>query len=82
MLRGSSAALAFLFCLDAAAAEVKLGMAGPITGANAGFGAQLKNGVEQAVADINRAGGILGETIIVFVGGRSVRPETRRLCCQ
>jgi branched-chain amino acid transport system substrate-binding protein len=52
----------------AAAADINLGVAGPITGANAAFGAQLKNGVEQAVDDLNRAGGILGQQIAVFVG--------------
>ena len=34
---------------DNASAQVKLGVAGPITGGSAAFGAQLKNGVEQAV---------------------------------
>ena len=42
--------------------------AGPITGPNAAFGAQLKNGAEQAVADINAAGGILGQKITARVG--------------
>ncbi|CAH1665767.1 branched-chain amino acid ABC transporter substrate-binding protein [Chelatococcus asaccharovorans] len=51
-----------------ALADVKMGVAGPITGANAAFGAQLKNGAEQAVADINKAGGILGEKIVLSVG--------------
>ena len=32
------------------------------------FGAQLKNGVEQAVEDINAASGILGQKIQVFMG--------------
>lgn len=49
-------------------ADVKLGVAGPITGPNAAFGAQLKNGTEQAVEDINAAGGILGQKIIMTVG--------------
>ena len=40
-----------------ASAQIKLGVAGPITGGSAAFGAQLKNGVEQAAADINKAGG-------------------------
>lgn len=52
----------------AAQAQVKLGVAGPITGPNAAFGAQLTNGVEQAVEDINAAGGILGQKIQVFKG--------------
>lgn len=46
-----------------AQAQIKLGIAGPITGPNAAFGAQIKNGVEQAVEDINAAGGILGQKI-------------------
>ena len=45
----------------AASAQVKLGMAGPISGPSAATGAQMKNGVDQAVADINAAGGILGQ---------------------
>jgi branched-chain amino acid transport system substrate-binding protein len=52
----------------AAQAQIKLGVAGPITGPNAAFGAQLVNGVEQAVADINAAGGINGQKIEVLKG--------------
>ena len=48
---------------QAAAADVKFGIGGPLTGGSAAFGAQLKNGVEQAVADINAAGGILGQKL-------------------
>ena len=51
-----------------AQAQIKLGVAGPITGPNAAFGAQLKNGTEQAVEDINAAGGILGQKITALVG--------------
>ena len=36
-------------------AQVRLGIAGPVTGAAAAFGSQLKNGAEQAVEDINAA---------------------------
>ena len=45
-----------------------MGMTGPFTGPNAAFGAQIKNGVEQAVADINAAGGILGKKISLTYG--------------
>ena len=51
-----------------ATAQIKVGVAGPITGGSAAFGLQLKNGVEQAVADINAAGGINGQKIQLFVG--------------
>ena len=49
-------------------AQVKLGMAGPITGPSAATGAQMKNGVEQAIEDINAAGGILGQKIELKIG--------------
>lgn len=48
--------------------QVSIGVAGPITGPGAAFGAQLKRGVEQAVADVNAAGGINGETLELSVG--------------
>ncbi|MFO1148523.1 MAG: branched-chain amino acid ABC transporter substrate-binding protein [Alsobacter sp.] len=51
-----------------AQAQIKLGVAGPITGPNAAFGAQLKNGAEQAVEDINAKGGVLGQKIELLVG--------------
>jgi branched-chain amino acid transport system substrate-binding protein len=51
-----------------AAAQIKMGVAGPITGPNAAFGAQLKNGTEQGVADVNAAGGILGQKITLSYG--------------
>jgi branched-chain amino acid transport system substrate-binding protein len=59
------AAIAFA---GTAQADIKFGMTGPLTGPNAAFGAQLKNGVEQAVEDINAAGGILGQKIVLTYG--------------
>src|SRR5215475_6456228 len=59
---------AAMFAASAQAADLKIGMTGPITGPNAAFGAQLKNGTEQAVEDINAAGGILGQKIVVTYG--------------
>jgi branched-chain amino acid transport system substrate-binding protein len=52
----------------AAQAQIKIGVAGPVTGPNAAFGAQLKNGVEQAVEDINAAGGVNGQKLQIVVG--------------
>jgi branched-chain amino acid transport system substrate-binding protein len=59
------AAIAFA---GTAQAQVKMGVAGPLTGPNAAFGAQLKNGTDQAVEDINAAGGIMGQKITVSYG--------------
>jgi len=61
-------ASAALLTAGSAQAQVKFGVAGPITGANAAFGAQLTNGVQMAVDDINAAGGILGQKIEVEQG--------------
>jgi branched-chain amino acid transport system substrate-binding protein len=60
-----AAGLAFA---SGANAQIKVGVAGPITGANAAFGAQLTQGVTQAAEDINKAGGILGQKIEVELG--------------
>ncbi|MDB5572255.1 MAG: branched chain amino acid transporter substrate-binding protein [Hyphomicrobiales bacterium] len=60
---------------QAAHAQVKVGVAGPITGSSAAFGAQLKNGAEQAVEDINASGGILGQKIALSIGDDASRPE-------
>ena len=59
------AAIAFA---SGAQAQIKMGVAGPLTGPNAAFGAQLKNGTDQAVEDINAAGGIMGQKITVAYG--------------
>lgn len=65
----SGIALGAVLALSGVAnAQIKLGVGGPITGPNAAFGAQLKNGTEQAVEDINAAGGVLGQKIVVSVG--------------
>ena len=49
-------------------ADILVGVAGPLTGPNAAFGAQLQKGAEQAAADINAAGGINGEQIKLEFG--------------
>ena len=60
--------VAALVLAGAAQAQIKIGVAGPITGANASFGAQLTEGVAQAAADIDAKGGILGQQITVEQG--------------
>ncbi|MGB8039212.1 MAG: branched-chain amino acid ABC transporter substrate-binding protein [Pseudolabrys sp.] len=58
-----------------AGAQVKFGVGGPITGPSAATGAQMKNGVDQAAIDINAAGGILGQKIIVSYGDDASDPK-------
>jgi branched-chain amino acid transport system substrate-binding protein len=65
----SGVAVAALLAFSGAAnAQLKIGVVGPLTGPNAAFGAQLKNGAEQAAADINAKGGINGQKIELLFG--------------
>lgn len=57
-----------LLVASSAMADILVGVAGPLTGPNAAFGAQLQKGAEQAAADINAAGGINGEKIVLTYG--------------
>jgi branched-chain amino acid transport system substrate-binding protein len=67
--------LALAGCSKDQSNTIKFGIGGPITGPDAAFGAQLKNGTEQAVADINEAGGILGKKITLTSGDDVADPK-------
>jgi branched-chain amino acid transport system substrate-binding protein len=62
----------------AASAQIKVGVAGPLSGANAAFGAQLRNGVSQAVEDINAAGGIIDKKLSLSIGDDAADPKQGR----
>jgi len=68
ILMSGLALTAMLAVSSVAYAEILIGVAGPLTGPNAAFGAQLQKGAEQAAADINAAGGINGEQIKLTFG--------------
>jgi branched-chain amino acid transport system substrate-binding protein len=72
---GGLAALATLAAAATAEAEIKIAIAGPMTGSAAAFGQQFKNGAEQAAADINAAGGINGEPIKLEYGDDASDPK-------
>jgi len=73
----SGIALGFAAALSAstALADITIGMAGPITGQYAAFGEQLVKGAEQAVADINAAGGVNGEQLKLETGDDACDPK-------
>ncbi|MCC0029683.1 MAG: branched-chain amino acid ABC transporter substrate-binding protein [Brucellaceae bacterium] len=56
-------------------AEIVIATAGPMTGQYASFGEQMKTGAEQAVADINAAGGINGEMLKLEIGDDACDPK-------
>lgn len=58
-----------------AKAEIAIATAGPMTGQYASFGQQMKAGAEQAVADINAAGGVLGQKLNLAIGDDACDPK-------
>lgn len=69
------ASLALALGSTAATAQVQIGVAGPMTGALAVYGQQLKNGAEAAVADINARGGVNGQQLKLLVGDDQADPK-------
>ena len=49
-------------------AEIRIATAGPMTGQYAAFGEQMRAGAEMAVEEINAAGGVLGEQLVLEIG--------------
>src|SRR6187549_2753072 len=58
--------------------DIAIGVAGPMTGGEATFGKQMKDGAELAVADINAAGGVLGKKLKLEVGDDACDPKQAR----
>ncbi len=59
----------------AAHAEIVIATAGPMTGPYAAFGEQMRRGAEMAVKDINAAGGVLGEQLVLRIGDDACDPR-------
>ncbi len=73
----SGIAISFAAALGAstALADMIVGMAGPMSGQLAAYGEQLKQGATKAVADINAAGGINGEKLVLEMGDDACDPK-------
>ena len=56
-------------------ADVKIGVAGPMTGASAAFGEQYMRGAQAAADAINAKGGINGEQIVLVSGDDACEPK-------
>jgi branched-chain amino acid transport system substrate-binding protein len=73
----SGIALSFAAALSAssALADITIATVGPITGSLAALGEQYKRGAEMAVADINAAGGVNGEKLVLEIGDDACDPK-------
>lgn len=72
--------LAFQFvlislCFGPVRAELLIGIGGPMTGSRAWSGLQFQRGAELAVANINAAGGVLGQQLKLIVGDDANDPR-------
>jgi branched-chain amino acid transport system substrate-binding protein len=76
-LLGAAATLAIALTTAAtpARAQIHIATAGPMTGEYAAFGEQMKSGAEQAVADLNKAGGVLGQQLVLDIGDDACDPK-------
>jgi branched-chain amino acid transport system substrate-binding protein len=73
LLLGASALV--LLGGTAARADITIAVAGPMTGQYAVFGEQMKRGADLAVKDINAAGGINGEKLVLEAGDDACDPK-------
>lgn len=58
-----------------ARADIRIAVAGPMTGERAWFGEQMQRGAELAVADVNAAGGVLGQRVQLISADDACDPE-------
>src|SRR4051794_37214017 len=62
----------------ALAQDITVAVAGPMSGGESAFGRQMKNGAEQAVGDLNAAGGVLGRKLALNVQDDACDPKQAR----
>jgi len=65
------------FGRPALADDIVVAAAGPMTAGQATFGRQMRDGAQQAVADINAAGGVLGRKLRLEIGDDAAIPSRR-----
>ncbi len=64
-MTGRRLGLSVLLLAAPALADIKIGVYGPFTGGSAGMGVSMRNGADMAAEEINKAGGILGQKVVL-----------------
>src|SRR3981189_2376065 len=77
-LIGLALGASFALSTAALAQDITIAVAGPMTGGESAFGRQMKNGAEQAVADLNAGGGVLGKKLALEVDDDACDPKQAR----
>ncbi|MDP2697862.1 branched-chain amino acid ABC transporter substrate-binding protein [Thalassospira sp.] len=68
-------ASALVMSMGIAKADIVIATVGPMTGPYAAFGEQMTKGAQKAVEDLNAAGGVLGETVVLEIGDDACDPK-------
>jgi branched-chain amino acid transport system substrate-binding protein len=74
-LLGGMALMSCAGATDQESNEIVIGEYGSLTGTTATFGISSKNGIDMAIEEVNRAGGLLGKQVRVVVEDDQGRPE-------
>jgi branched-chain amino acid transport system substrate-binding protein len=76
-LSGLLLVLSFLFssCAKVEEQDIKVGVAGPFTGAQAKIGSDMAQGTELAIEEWNAKGGVLGKKIVAVRGDDEATPK-------
>ena len=77
-LIGLTLGASLLLSTAALAQDLTVAVAGPMTGGESAFGRQMKNGAEQAVVDLNAAGGVLGRKLVLDIEDDACDPKQAR----
>jgi len=77
-LIGLALGASFALSTAALAQDITIAVAGPMTGGESAFGRQMKNGAEQAIADLNAAGGLLGKKLALDIEDDACDPKQAR----
>ena len=72
----TSVALAALFCLaHASAADIRIGVAEALSGGAAQYGSSIRNGFQLAAEEINAAGGVNGDKLVLVIEDEQGKKE-------
>ncbi len=75
VMTGTALGFAALLSATSALADITVATVGPISGQLAALGEQYSQGAKKAVADINAAGGVNGEMLVLEIGDDACDPK-------
>jgi branched-chain amino acid transport system substrate-binding protein len=77
-LSGLALGVSFLLSSPVLADDIRVAVASSMTGGEAAIGRQFQNGAEQAIADLNAAGGLLNKKLVLEIDDDACDPKQAR----